>query len=190
MKSKRNKLFGYLMVIKRDWSRKSSHVYWLCKCKCNALVSVRSDHLGKDILSCGCYNKEMLLKNRENVSSVTFKSNRHRILYYAYTKPINDYIKKRDKNKCVLCNTTSELHVHHILRKSKYPQYLVEPFNLVTLCTSCHLYTAHAGNTNKLDLDVASDLLTIVFKNSQYLAIPSSVINKIKQKLALFPSRN
>ena len=187
--NKRTRTFGFLTVIKRDWTRPSK-VYWLCKCRCNNLVSVRSDNLGKGTLSCGCYNKEILLKIKESNESSTFKSNQHRLIYYTYVKPLQDYIKNRDGNKCVLCGNPFDLHIHHILRKSRYPQYLVEPNNLVTLCGSCHLYEAHDGNTNKLNLDTAKELLDIVFTNSQLYQIPEILVTLVKQKANSFLHSN
>lgn len=57
-----NKRFGFLTVIEKDSTRKTScSSYWLCKCDCGKIKSIRSDHLrqGK-IISCGCKKKEIL----------------------------------------------------------------------------------------------------------------------------------
>lgn len=45
----------------------------------------------------------------------------------------------RDDYKCRLCATTGKiLHPHHILFRSKFPQFKFEAWNGKTLCVSCH----------------------------------------------------
>lgn len=49
------KRFGSLVVQERDWRSKSRHVYWLCRCDCGTLKSIRGGHLNAGrIKSCGC----------------------------------------------------------------------------------------------------------------------------------------
>ena len=55
--------FGRLIVIERDISKPKGHekpVYWICKCDCGTIKSIRACHL-KDgsIQSCGCLSKEL-----------------------------------------------------------------------------------------------------------------------------------
>ena len=42
-------------------------------------------------------------------------------------------IKKRDKNKCKICNVKNNLHIHHIRNPRNHNDN-----NLITLCSSCH----------------------------------------------------
>lgn len=61
-----NQVIGRLTVIKRDESKPKGHgkpVYWICKCSCGNIKSIRADHLreGKT-KSCGCLNKELSSK--------------------------------------------------------------------------------------------------------------------------------
>ena len=55
--------FGYLTVLERDTSAPmgaGKSAYWLCKCKCGNICSIRTDKLTKEITkSCGCYSKEV-----------------------------------------------------------------------------------------------------------------------------------
>ena len=47
--------FGRLTALERDVSRTEKNTYWLCKCQCERVVSVRLDHLRSGAtLSCGC----------------------------------------------------------------------------------------------------------------------------------------
>jgi hypothetical protein len=58
---------------------------------------------------------------------------------YNYPKDWNDIkrrIKHRDGYKCRLCGSSSDLHVHHIVPISRYPDH--SDSNLITLCFSCH----------------------------------------------------
>lgn len=52
------------------------------------------------------------------------------------------YILDRDSNICVRCGKTDkrEMHVHHILPKSEFPEKAFVKSNLVTLCPECHRY--------------------------------------------------
>lgn len=48
------------------------------------------------------------------------------------------FIKARDSNRCVCCESTSSLQAHHIVRKSLYPWGVFELGNGITLCLECH----------------------------------------------------
>lgn len=59
------KIFGRLTVLKRDFEKEQQRrlsgakerVYWLCKCSCGSITSVRSEQLKTGgTKSCGCYN--------------------------------------------------------------------------------------------------------------------------------------
>ena len=52
--------FGYWTVIEKDGSPKSKKTYWICKCKCGKIKSVRSDVLKRNNQSCGCATKERM----------------------------------------------------------------------------------------------------------------------------------
>jgi hypothetical protein len=58
------KRYGRLTAIRLDHVRekKNGHPlqYWLCRCDCGNEKVILKYHLGKSILSCGCYNKEQL----------------------------------------------------------------------------------------------------------------------------------
>lgn len=59
------------------------------------------------------------------------------------------FILKRDGRTCVLCRTTTgELHVDHIIPRSKAPHLSLDPSNLQVLCKSCNL-----GKSNNDDTD-------------------------------------
>lgn len=85
-----NQKFGYLTVLRRDDSRLSGagkSVYWLCKCECGNIKSVRTDKLRKgEVVSCGCYSKkirtEMFLKDLKGQ-----KFGRLTVLYRDENKP-------------------------------------------------------------------------------------------------------
>jgi predicted nucleic acid-binding Zn ribbon protein len=51
-------------------------------------------------------------------------------------KKLRDAILERDGYKCYICGKTTELHVHHIIRRSQGGEH--KPENLITLCSSCH----------------------------------------------------
>lgn len=53
-------------------------------------------------------------------------------------------VKKRDNYKCVECDSSENLHSHHIKPKSLYPELRYDLDNGVTLCKSCH-FKIHFG---------------------------------------------
>lgn len=177
--------FGLLTVLRRDVTR-LDRVYWICRCSCGVLKSVRTDKLGKDTISCGHYNRELIRKSKEGAKSSLFKNTKSRLFYYTVVKPLHDRIKQRDGNACVLCGTKKNLHVHHILRKSKYPKLLSEPANLICLCEFCHIMDAHNGNTNTINLALSETLLTLSFLNELKLPTPIDLINKIQKNTLPF----
>lgn len=55
--------FGYLQVLSRDKTIKRNEAYWVCKCTCGNLTSVRGSYLREGITkSCGCFQKEQTSK--------------------------------------------------------------------------------------------------------------------------------
>lgn len=54
--------FGRLTVLRQDYNKNSNN-YWLCKCDCGNIKSIRTEHL-KDgsTVSCGCYSREITSK--------------------------------------------------------------------------------------------------------------------------------
>lgn len=58
--------FGKLIVLSQDTSRESNFSYWVCRCECGNIKSIRGTSLtsGKQI-SCGCEQKKRLSLGRE-----------------------------------------------------------------------------------------------------------------------------
>lgn len=185
LKPRKGKTYGLLTVIRRD-KKRMDRVYWTVKCSCGTIKSVRADKLGKSTVSCGCYNRELIRKSREGSDSSMFKTSKRRLFYYSVVKPLHDQIKKRDGNRCALCKTKKNLHVHHILRKSKFRLYLLEPCNLISLCENCHFLDAHSGNTNTVNWSLASTLLSIVFINEQLNPTSQLLIDRVAEKAKPF----
>lgn len=65
-----NQRVGRLLVIEVDKERtRPKHRYWFCKCDCGNVKSVSSNVLlDKRIVSCGCYNVEIISKGFEDIS--------------------------------------------------------------------------------------------------------------------------
>lgn len=167
------KIYGLLKVLALDTTKKKRSFH--CQCACGNMISVRSSDFMRTT-SCGCLIKELRLKKKEKNKSKSFSTKHERLYYYSNTRDLFAEIRQRDNNKCVFCNAESDLHVHHILRKSTYPQFMLTPENLVTLCQKCHLWTAHSGNTSTCNIDIADELLQVVFDNSISYVINPLVI--------------
>jgi len=48
-------------------------------------------------------------------------------------------VKERDNRRCVYCGSNKKLHAHHILAKSKHPEWALFVNNGITLCNKCHI---------------------------------------------------
>ena len=83
--------FGRLTVLERDFSKpigKSCPAYWICKCQCGNIVSVRSDHLrDKTTSSCGCLNSS----GEEKITQIFQEHNVNYITQYEFTDLKGDY---------------------------------------------------------------------------------------------------
>lgn len=70
--------FGNLIALEQDISKKQSNAYWLCKCDCGSIVSVRSADLRNGhTLSCGCLGMskgEYILKQLFQDNKIPFKT--------------------------------------------------------------------------------------------------------------------
>lgn len=67
---------GRLTVIGIDDSKQTRKTYWICRCDCGKIVSVRSDAIvSKKSKSCGCYKNELsterVMKNHTHKQSGT-----------------------------------------------------------------------------------------------------------------------
>jgi len=68
----KGKMFGSLIVLKRDISKKSNMTYWICECKCGNIKSIRRSGLIGGTKSCGCLVKEVAQKRRIDLLDRTF----------------------------------------------------------------------------------------------------------------------
>jgi hypothetical protein len=58
--------------------------------------------------------------------------------YINFTAKLKEFIRKRDNNKCKICNKFGK-DIHHI----DYDKYNFNELNLITLCQKCHPKTNH-----------------------------------------------
>lgn len=73
-------------------------------------------------------NKQIIELYNQNVNSTRV----------GFDNKLKDFIKLRDDNKCVLCQSENNLEVHHIFNNKNYELLRVEESNLVTLCSIHH----------------------------------------------------
>lgn len=56
---------------------------------------------------------------------------------------------KRDKFKCVFCDETKNLEVHHMYSFASFPELRFDPNNCITLCQYHHKLTPNYGYKEK-----------------------------------------
>ena len=101
--------FGKLTVIKRDNSKPKGNThfaYWICKCDCGNVTSVRGDHLrDQTIIGCGCTNSRGELKIRQilDENNITYQQQ-----YSFNDLKVKDYLRfdfaifDKEKIKCLI----------------------------------------------------------------------------------------
>ena len=55
-----------------------------------------------------------------------------------FNQKIKDIVLKRDEYKCCICNTKTNLHIHHIIPRQQGGNH--DESNLITLCAKCHMH--------------------------------------------------
>ena len=63
----------------------------------------------------------------------------------AKRKKLSDWsksVRDRDSNQCCVCGKLEHIQAHHLIPKERFPQYMFEVINGISLCPSCHKYGA------------------------------------------------
>lgn len=68
----------------------------------------------------------------------------------------SQFIRERDGNRCVICNSKKKLSAHHVIRKSLWKNLRYETGNGITLCRVCHK-DPHVGFNGRPDLSLPMD---------------------------------
>ena len=72
-------------------------------------------------------------------------------------------ILERDGYTCQMCGINKELELHHILpaKHDNDSKHILNPKNMVILCSECHL-KAHDGDWKRLDMKIAKQLINLI----------------------------
>ena len=65
---------------------------------------------------------------------------------------LRQQVLERDGHRCCLCGSDHDLAVHHILHRRGHQEHVLDDWNLVTVCTSCH-WQIHRGSLGLLLAD-------------------------------------
>lgn len=175
------KSFGYLVPYKAlDQRSPSGNVMWECVCRCGSVVSVSSSSLlNGTTKSCGCYNREQIVKaNTKHGLSKTksWRSYINRIRLEKKTKLDTNWTAEMEvairqlMPCCIICGITEEehlnkykqrLHIDHVLPMSKGNG--LKPGNAVVLCKS-HNSIKLARNINDLPIEWQAKIIYNAFK--------------------------
>jgi len=85
-------------------------------------------------------------------------------------------VKYVDSFGCWACGSRGYLHSHHILPKSKFPKYVFEVWNGITLCKKCHLSKNGVHGTLTPRNSIVKDLRQLMQTGSMKL------VKEFKQK--------
>lgn len=145
------KRFGRLLV-----TEDGDSAFLSCTCDCGELLEIqRSRVTGGKVRSCGCLRRDVhskMMIDRAKAYRISIGLSGEDLIRPRNSGEYNKLawsIRKRDRYRCVLCNCSEKLHVHHIESWLQFPEKRLDSLNLVSLCPSCHIEKAHAGNTKK-----------------------------------------
>lgn len=89
---------GRLVASRRDCSRASRRVFWICRCDCGVVVSVSGIHLRQALVrSCGCLNRETLAKRNAIANAPAIQDERWREAIGASSYQVSDHGRVRGK---------------------------------------------------------------------------------------------
>lgn len=175
VKDLKDKQFGRLKVIEKTDKRKNGHVVWLCECSCGNEVYISSDSLQSgNTQSCGCLHKELLIERstthgltgtKEYMRILNNKRRERSMLYDSEWTLEMELALKKLQVSCVICGSTENLSVDHVLPLSK--GYGLKPGNAVVLCQH-HNCSKHSKNLFELPLEWQASLIWNAFKFADY----------------------
>jgi hypothetical protein len=95
---------------------------------------------------------------------------------------------ERDQYKCVLCQSTTRLEVHHIIRWYDAPLLRLKKNNGVTLCHACH-QTHHQSTGAEFPQAITELLLHYIQSKAKPHVYSKQSIYLIKKHLGITPPR-
>lgn len=83
---------------------------------------------------------------------------------------IRNIVLERDHNKCQICNSRNNLHIHHIVKRRNGGSH--DPDNLITLCASCHRH---------VEIGVIDYAIEKCFQNAKNNYFNGGVVNTLER---------
>lgn len=136
----KGKKFGRWKVISYKEIR-GTHAYWLCKCSCGELRTIRGNHLrsGKAV-SCGCYAREQSsIRLKKYTTSEAYKGTGNPAWKgtQASVSSVHQWLVRHfTKGTCEHCGTSEKKRDWALIKGKKYEH---NRNNFMPLCRSCHL---------------------------------------------------
>lgn len=134
--------FGELIVLRLDTEKTygidNYHSYWVCRCSCGNIIHPTSNQL-KSGHTKTCGDKSIHYIGENNPlwkGGITSES--EKIRHSKDYKDYRDAVLSKDNYKCIICESTFDLEVHHIY---PFAKYLNDRFNIMcgaTLCKQHH----------------------------------------------------
>ncbi|MGV9206323.1 MAG: HNH endonuclease [Promethearchaeia archaeon] len=130
---------------------------------------LKTDRQIEDRYGCpSCFNDNFYYRKTKtpyfkcrNCGHLFYKPKKQERPSQAKWEKIRSEILDRDKNKCAICGSESEMHVHHIDTDTTNNS----PSNLITLCKECHSNKVHISPT-KINIRLSQQLKDLTqFRN-------------------------
>lgn len=174
--------YGRLIILNQVKERSPSDgsIVYECLCDCGNRINVASCRLRQGtIKSCGCLKKENGIKSQKNnIRAYRISKNsdpdlemsskivvlRNELSYSG----LKEQVKIRDNYKCVLCDSTDALQIHHIVPLSENSELNLNINNLIVLCKDCHINKAHKESWRTIDKNTQELLITYISQTYRY----------------------
>lgn len=135
------KKIGGLTVLEFRGVNRYRNSLWLCRCKCGYEFVTASVNLTQGFIdNCGCSESDYRTRvNRRTTGK-----------YHEWREAVAE----RDRYKCVLCGSDSEIAVHHIFSYKYYKKLRLDVSNGLTLCKDHHIeFHKIYGNAGATDVN-------------------------------------
>lgn len=120
------------------------------------------------------------------VTDMIYNKKYKNYLFSKEWKERRDFVIKRDGGKCLLCSSTENLNVHHLIYINKNP-IIVKDKDLVTLCYKCHM--AEHKKFKLKEFNVSTKKRQITQNPKKKLSKAEKMYNKLPKHLKKLEDR-
>lgn len=197
IKDIQNQQFGKLLVLERDKEKTGGAAYWICKCDCGKIISVRGSYLRSgQKRDCGCEYKNKQKQNIDTTSLIGKNFGRLTVLERDLSTEIGHKKPSKWICQCECGKTISVIHSSltsgktkscgclraELLSKSNYKDIKGMKFGMITAIENTNKKNKHGSFIWKCECDCGNTNFTCSAENLLESKILSCGCSKINSK--------